>query len=446
VKRVLVANRGEIAVRIIRACQALGLETVAVYSEADRASLHVRLADRALCIGPPQAAESYLNMNALMAAACGAGCDALHPGYGFLAENPALAETCERRGLIFVGPPESVIRLMGDKIAARRFVAKLGVPVMIGSDTPVSSSASAAVAETVGYPLLIKAAAGGGGRGMRIVRSADDLRGAYGSAQAEARAAFGDDRLYLEQYLDRARHVEVQLLADQHETCLHLGERDCSVQRRHQKLVEESPCPAISDRLRREMTEAATAIGREVGYRGAGTVEFLVDLARERYYFLEMNTRIQVEHPVTEVVTGRDLVVGQLRVADGQPIGFTQAEVAIRGHAIECRINAEAPEAGFRPSPGTITTWRVPSLDGVRVDTHCYEGYHVPPFYDSLLAKVIAWGVDREEARQRLRHALEAFVVDGIPTTIPFHRRVLDAPDFVRAEVHTAWVEQGLIR
>jgi acetyl-CoA carboxylase, biotin carboxylase subunit len=443
VKRVLVANRGEIAVRVIRACQVLGLETVAVYSEADRTSLHVRLADRALCIGPPRPMESYLNINALIAAACGSGCDAIHPGYGFLAENAGLPEMCERVGLIFVGPPAPVIRLMGDKLAARRFVAKLGVPVMTGTDEPVSCAAEArAIVEAVGYPLLLTAAAGGGGRGMRVVRAPDDLREAYDNAQAEAHAAFGDARLYVEQYLERARHVEVQILADGHGGCLHLGERDCSSQRRHQKLIEEAPCPALPEALRAEMTEAAIAIAREAGYRSAGTVEFLVDVEHGRYYFLEMNTRIQVEHPVTEMVTGVDLVAAQLRIAARERLSLTQGDVRPRGHAIECRINAEAPEAGFRPSPGPITTWRPPRGDGLRVDTHCYEGYVVPPFYDSLLAKVIAAAPDRDTARERLLRALDAFVVQGVATTISFHRRVLDAPRFADGDIHTGWIEE----
>jgi acetyl-CoA carboxylase, biotin carboxylase subunit len=446
VKRVLVANRGEIAVRVIGACRAIGLETVAIYSEADRAALPARLADRAVCIGPARAAESYLNIGAVLAAARGTGCDAVHPGYGFLAENAEFAERCAEYGLTFVGPPAEVIRLMGDKIGARRFVAGLGVPVVSGTDAPLESAAAAGtVAEHVGYPLLLKAAAGGGGRGMRVVHDAGSLPAAFESARAEAHAAFGDGRLYVERFLDRVRHVEVQILADGHDTTVHLGERDCSLQRRHQKLIEEAPAPGLDERLRRELAEAAVVVARKAGYRGAGTIEFLVDAARGRYYFLEMNTRIQVEHPVTEMVTGVDLVVAQLRVAAGEPVTFAQSDIRVRGHAIECRINAESPAAGFRPSPGTISAWQPPTGDGIRVDTHCYPGYVVPPFYDSLLAKLIAAAEDRETARRRLRDALDRFVVDGVATTIAFHRRILDSPEFVGGEVHTRWVEESFL-
>jgi acetyl-CoA carboxylase biotin carboxylase subunit len=442
VNRVLVANRGEIAVRVIRACKSLGLETVAVFSEADRGSLHARLADRALCIGPARAAESYLDVNAVVTAAKGSGCDAVHPGYGFLAENPILAETCLGHGLTFVGPSAEVIRLMGDKVAARRFVTKLGVPVVSGSEEPMQSAGEVmAVAAGTEYPLLLKAAAGGGGRGMRVVRSAAEIPAAFEQARAEAQAAFGDGRLYVERYLARVRHVEVQVLADDHGACLHLGERDCSLQRRHQKLLEEAPCEALSETLRREILEAATAIAREAGYRNAGTVEFLVDPDRGRYYFLEMNTRIQVEHPVTEMVTGLDLVAAQLRIAAGEPLAVRQSDVRVRGHAIECRINAEAPEADFRPSPGTLSAWRMPEGEGIRVDTHCYPGYAVPPFYDSLLAKLIVSAPGRAEALGRLRRALDTFVAQGVSTTIPFHRRIVDDPAFVAGDVHTRWIE-----
>ena len=442
-RRVLVANRGEIAVRVIRACRALGLETVAVYSEADRGSLPTELADRALCIGPPRSTDSYLRIDTMVTAARGTGCDAVHPGYGFLAENAAFAEQCAASGLTFVGPPPEVIRLMGDKIAARQFAAKLGVPVISGTEAAVHSADEAgAVAEAVGYPILLKAAAGGGGRGMRIVRAPADLREAFERAHAEAQAAFGDGRLYVERFVEQARHVEVQVLADDHGACLSLGERDCSLQRRHQKLVEEAPSPVLSDTLRRELLEAATTLAREAGYRSAGTIEFLVEPARSRYYFLEMNTRIQVEHPVTELVTGVDLVAEQFRVAAGLPLSFTQDEVRVLGHAIECRVNAEAPDQGFRPSPGLITGWVAPEGEGLRVDTHCFEGYRVPPFYDSLLAKVIAVGADREEARTRLLGALGRFAVSGIHTTIPFHQQVLAHCDFIASDIHTRWVEE----
>jgi acetyl-CoA carboxylase, biotin carboxylase subunit len=446
VRRVLIANRGEIAVRVIRACRALGLETVAVYSEADRGSLPTKLADRALCIGPPRSADSYLRIDTIVTAARGTGCDAVHPGYGFLAENPAFAEQCAANDITFVGPPPEAIRLMGDKIAARQFAAKLGVPVISGTEAAVQSADEAcAVAEAVGYPILLKAAAGGGGRGMRIVRTAGDLREAFERAHAEAQAAFGDGRLYVERFVEQARHVEVQVLADDHGGCLSLGERDCSLQRRHQKLVEEAPCPVLTDGLRRELLEAATTLAREAAYRSAGTIEFLVEPARGRYYFLEMNTRIQVEHPVTEMVTGVDLVAEQFRVAAGSPLSFTPDEARVRGHAIECRVNAEAPAEAFRPAPGRITGWTAPEGEGLRVDTHCFEGYVVPPFYDSLLAKVIAVGADREEARTRLLGALGRFAVGGIHTTIPFHQRVLAHRDFIGSDIHTRWIEEAFL-
>jgi acetyl-CoA carboxylase, biotin carboxylase subunit len=446
VRRVLVANRGEIAVRVIRACRALGLETVAVYSEADRGSLPTKLADRALCIGPPRSADSYLRSDAMVTAARGTGCDAIHPGYGFLAENPVFAEICAKSGLIFVGPPPQVIRLMGDKIAARQFAAKLGVPVISGTEEALHSAEEAgAVAANVGYPVLLKAAAGGGGRGMRIVRAPGDLREAFERARAEAQAAFDDGRLYVERFVERARHVEVQVLADDYGVCLHLGERDCSLQRRHQKLVEEAPCPVLSDALRRELLEAAVTLARESGYRSAGTIEFLVEPAQNRYYFLEMNTRIQVEHPVTEMVTGVDLVAEQFRIAAGSPLSFTQDQIRVRGHSIECRVNAEAPDDGFRPSPGRITSWTAPEGEGLRVDTHCFEGYVVPPFYDSLLAKAIAFAVNREGARTRLLGALSRFAVGGIDTTIPFHQRVLVHPDFIESRIHTRWIEESFL-
>ena len=445
-RRVLVANRGEIAVRVIRACRALGLESVAVYSEADRGSLATQLADRALCIGPPRSSDSYLRIDTLVTAARGTGCDAVHPGYGFLAENPAFAEMCARSDLTFVGPPPEVIRLMGDKIAARQFAAKLGVPVISGTEEALHSvDEASAVATEVGYPVLLKAAAGGGGRGMRIVRAPDELREAFERARVEAQAAFADGRLYVERFVEEARHIEVQVLADEHGSCIHLGERDCSLQRRHQKLVEEAPSPVLSDSLRRELLESAVTLAREAGYRSAGTIEFLVEPARGRYYFLEMNTRIQVEHPVTEMVTGVDLVTEQFRVAAGSRLSVARDQVRVRGHAIETRVNAEAADDGFRPSPGRITSWRAPEGEGIRVDTHCFEGYVVPPFYDSLLAKTIAFGAKREEARTRLLGALGRFTVGGIQTTISLHRRVLAHPDFIENRIHTRWIEESFL-
>jgi len=442
-KRVLVANRGEIAVRVIRACRALGLETVAVYSEADRGALHTRLADRAVCVGPPPSAASYLNVPSILATALGTGCDAVHPGYGFLAENAAFATACQEQGLRFVGPPPDAIRLMGNKLEARRLAARLGVPVVAGSPGPVRSVDDAA---SLGYPLLLKASAGGGGRGMRLVRSAAELGPQIERASAEARAAFGDGTLYAERYLEQVRHVEVQVLADARGGIVHLGERDCSLQRRHQKILEEAPSPAVRPSLRRALTEAALDLARAVEYQGAGTVEFVLDPATERFYFIEMNTRIQVEHPVTEMITGLDLVGLQLRLAGGEPLPLGQADVRVAGHAIECRINAEAPEEGFRPCPGTVTVWVPPVRDGVRVDTHIEPGAVVSPFYDSLLAKVVAHGADRAGAIARLRDALAAFQVEGVSTTVGFSRRIVDHPDFVTARVHTRWVEEELAR
>jgi acetyl-CoA carboxylase biotin carboxylase subunit len=445
VNTVLVANRGEIAVRVIRACRALGLRTVAVYSEADRGALHARLADRAVCIGPAPAALSYLDARALLATARGVGADAVHPGYGFLAENADFAAACAEAGLIFVGPSAEAIRAMGDKVQARERAAALGIPVVPGSRGALADLAKAEVAaRTLGYPLLIKAAAGGGGRGMRIVRSAGELGQAFVAAQAEARAAFGDGRLYAERFLERVRHVEIQVLADRFGAAVQLGERDCSIQRRHQKLLEEAPSPAVTPALRAAMGEAALALVREIKYENAGTVEFVLEPSAGRFSFIEMNTRIQVEHPVTEMVTGVDLVAAQLRLAAGEPLALVQAGVRIEGHALECRINAEAPDAGFRPSPGRVERWEVPRGPGLRVDTHVEPGALVPPFYDSLLAKVIAHGRDRADAMARMREALGRFEVGGVETTIAFHRRILAHPDFVGGRVHTRWVEDEL--
>ena len=444
---VLVANRGEIAVRVIRACRSLGLRTVAVYSEADRGALHTRLADRAVCIGPAPAARSYLDAPALLATARGTGADAIHPGYGFLAENADFAAACAEAGLTFVGPSAEAIRAMGDKIHARERAAALGVPIVPGSRAPVGDSTQAeTVGRSVGYPMLLKAAAGGGGRGMRIVRAAGELREAFTAAQAEAQVAFGDDRLYVERFLERVRHVEIQILADRFGAALQLGERDCSVQRRHQKLLEEAPSPAVTPALRAAMGEAALVLARAIKYEGAGTVEFVLEEASGRFAFIEMNTRIQVEHPVTEMVTGVDLVAVQLRLAAGEPLPFAQAEVTISGHALECRINAEDPAAGFRPSPGRIGRWTPPDGPGLRVDTHVEAGATVPPFYDSLLAKVVAHGRDREAAIARMADALARFDVDGVATTLPFHRRILDHVDFVAGRIHTRWVEDELSR
>ena len=445
-KRVLVANRGEIAVRVIRACRTLGLETVAVYSTGDRDAAHTRLADRAVCIGPPAAAASYLSIPALVTTALGTGCDAVHPGYGFLAENASFAQTCAERGLRFVGPGPDAIRAMGDKVRAREMAAAIGVPVVPGSAGPVATVEEASrVAAGIGFPLLFKAAAGGGGRGMRVVREDAGLAGAFIAAQAEAQAAFSDPTLYVERFLEKVRHVEIQVMADGHGASVHLGERDCSLQRRHQKLLEEAPSPSVTPAIRAAMGETALAVVRHIGYENAGTVEFVLEPASGRFYFIEMNTRIQVEHPVTEMLTGVDLVATQLRVAAGEPLGLTQADVGLRGHAIECRINAEDPDLDFRPGPGTVTTWRPPAGERIRVDTHVEAGSQVPPFYDSLLAKVIVAAPDRSAAIARMDRALADFAVEGIPTTIGFHRRVLAHPDFVAGRVHTRWVEEELL-
>ena len=444
-KRVFVANRGEIAVRVIRACKALGLETVLGVSEADRASLGARLADRVICIGPPPAAQSYLRPEILVTAALGAGCQALHPGYGFLSERASFQRLCSDAGLAFVGPPAEAMEAMGDKLNAIRIARRSGVPTVPGSGDLVSAQSASAAAATIGFPCLLKASAGGGGRGMRIIRSEGELAAAFASAGAEARAAFGDATLYLEKYIEQARHVEVQVIGDLSGDLRHLLERDCSVQRRHQKLIEEAPAPGLPPAARTEMTEAALALAREVGYASAGTVEFVYDIAAERYYFLEMNTRIQVEHHVTEAITGVDLVREQLRIAAGERLSFRQTEIAAHGHAIECRINAEDPARDFAPSPGRVARWDAPSGPGVRLDTHCFEGCVVPPYYDSLLAKLIVWGEDRDCAVARALAALEDFNVEGVSTTIPFHRDVLSHPDFRGANVTTRWVEDGFL-
>ena len=444
-KRVFVANRGEIAVRVIAACRALGLETVLGVSEADRDSLGARLADRAVCIGPPAAAHSYLRPDILIAAAKGTGCQALHPGYGFLAERADFQRMCAAADIVFVGPPAAAIEAMGDKVNAIAIAKRVGVPTIPGSDRLQSEDDARALAQAIGYPCLLKASAGGGGRGMRIVRSEEDLAMAFASARAEAQAAFGDSTVYLEKFIERARHIEIQVIGDLHGNLCHLFERDCSVQRRHQKLVEEAPSPALSPIQRAEMAETALALAREVGYSGAGTVEFVYDMDDGRFYFLEMNTRIQVEHPVTEMVTGIDIVQEQLRIAAGAPLSFRQADVTIAGHAIECRINAEDAPRGFVPSPGRVTRWRVPAGPDVRLDTHCYEGYLVPPFYDSMIAKLIVRGEGRQHALDQMSAALAAFAVEGVATTIPFHRAVLAHEDFRDGRVTTRWVESEFL-
>ncbi len=441
-KKVLVANRGEIAVRVIRACRELGIRTVAVYSEADRDSLHVRMADEAFCIGPPPAADSYLNIPNILSTAELLGVDAIHPGYGFLSEDPRFAEICRDAKITFIGPPPEATEAIGNKAKAREIAQRAGVPVVPGSPGPVRSEREAyQVADRLGYPLLVKASAGGGGRGMRVVHNREDLGRALQTAQREAEAAFGSGELYLEKYLEEPRHVEVQVLADARGNAVHLGERDCSIQRRHQKLLEEAPAPGLSPRLRAQLHRAALRLVHAIGYVNAGTVEFLVD-RQENFYFLEMNTRIQVEHPVTEAVTGLDLVAEQIRIAAGERLRFSQREVEFRGHALECRINAEDPAHDFRPSPGRVVSFVPPGGPGVRVDTHVYAGYTIPPYYDSLIAKVVAWGRDRAEAIARMERALREFEITGIRTTIPLHRAILDNAFFRRGEVYTNFVQR----
>ncbi|MFQ5774862.1 MAG: acetyl/propionyl/methylcrotonyl-CoA carboxylase subunit alpha [Kiloniellaceae bacterium] len=443
-RRVLIANRGEIAFRIVRACRSLGLESVAVYSEADRASPHVWAADRAVRIGPAAPERSYLDANALLHVARACGCDAIHPGYGFLAENHEFAARCIGEGLVFVGPSPETIGLMGDKAAARRCAARLGVPVAPGSEAAFADAAHAAEAAVgIGFPVLLKARAGGGGRGMRVADSAEAFEGLFLQAKAEAAAAFGDGAIYLERYIPRVRHVEVQVFGDSHGNLRHLWERDCTVQRRHQKLIEEAFSPALGPGTRKQICEAAEALARGVGYVGAGTVEFIYDLDNGGYYFIEMNTRIQVEHPVTEVLTGIDLVAEQLRVAAGHELSFARnGAPRADGHVIEFRINAEDADNDFMPAPGRLSRWRPPSGAGLRLDSHVYEGYAVSPYYDPLLGKLIVRGADRVEAMARARAALTDFEVEGIATTVPFHLRMLNHPDFVESRVHTRWIEE----
>jgi acetyl-CoA carboxylase, biotin carboxylase subunit len=444
VTRVLVANRGEIALRIIRACQGLGIATVLAHSEADRDSLGARIADRAVCIGPASATQSYLDARLLVNAALATGCDALHPGYGFLAESAELSRLCADNGIAFVGPQPEQIAQMGNKIRARQLAAQVGLPTLSGSTQVASAEEAVEIARRVGLPMMIKAAAGGGGRGMKIVQREEDMAPMFTAASNEARAAFGDGTLYLERYIANARHIEVQVLADQHGNVIHLGERDCSLQRRHQKLVEEAPAPNISEDLRQRIREAGVALARGFGYENAGTVEFIVDQDAQDFYFLEMNTRIQVEHPVTEMVTGIDLVQEQLRVARGERLRFAQDDVQLRGHAIECRINAEHVEQGFRPSPGLITAWDPPAGPNIRLDSHCHAGYKVPIFYDSMIGKLIVYGTDRKEALERMSRALELFRVEGVATTIGFQHFLVNQPRFASGQVNTKLVEEVL--
>ncbi len=439
-EKVLIANRGEIALRIHRACREMGIQTVAVHSTADADAMHVRLADESVCIGAPSSTDSYLNIPAIISAAEITGADAIHPGYGFLSENANFASIVIEHGISFIGPSPDHIRLMGDKIAAKTTMKRLGVPVTPGTDGAITTDKEAfEAAAEIGYPLLIKASAGGGGRGMKLVRSHDEIHTALAAARSEARVAFGDDSVYMERYLGRPRHIEVQVLADHYGNVIHLGERDCSLQRRHQKILEETPSPALNASQRDDIGRVVVEAMKEIGYIGLGTVEFLYEDGH--FYFIEMNTRLQVEHPITEMITGLDLVREQIRVATGAPLGYRQEDLEFRGHSIECRVNAENPQT-FAPAPGRITDYHPPGGLGVRVDSALYSGYRVPPYYDSLVAKLIVHGTNRNECLMRLRRALEEYVVGGIETTIPLHMAVIEEPDFINGAYDIHWLEE----
>ncbi|MFA7655802.1 acetyl-CoA carboxylase biotin carboxylase subunit [Acidithiobacillus thiooxidans] len=441
-EKILIANRGEIALRIQRACRELGIRTVAVHSEPDRDLMHVKLADESVCIGPAPSDQSYLNVPAVIAAAEVTDAEAIHPGYGFLSENADFAERVENSGFAFIGPRAETIRLMGDKIAAKAAMIKAGVPCVPGSDGPLpdDNEALKKLAKEIGYPVILKAAGGGGGRGMRVVHTEAHLINAANLTRAEAGKAFGNPTLYMEKFLETPRHIEFQVLCDAHGHCVHLGERDCSVQRRHQKVVEEAPAPGITDKQRAEIGAAVVKACSDMGYRGAGTIEFLYDPGSKTFYFIEMNTRVQVEHPVTEMITGVDIVKAQILIAAGKPLPFRQEDVRLQGHAIECRINAEDPEK-LMPSPGQITAWHPPGGPGIRVDSHIYAGYRVPPFYDSMIGKIIAYGNDREEAQMRMRSALRETSIEGIQTNILLHRRILEEAQYAAGEVNIHYLE-----
>ncbi|PPS44951.1 acetyl-CoA carboxylase biotin carboxylase subunit [Chroococcidiopsis sp. TS-821] len=439
--KILIANRGEIALRIIRACEEMGIATVAVHSTVDRDSLHVQLADEAVCIGEAPSSKSYLNIPRIIAAALTRNATAIHPGYGFLAENARFAEICADHQITFIGPSPEAIRAMGDKSTAKETMIRAGVPIVPGSDGLLKDELEAsAIARQIGYPVIVKATAGGGGRGMRLVRDDSEITKLFLAAQGEAEAAFGNPGLYLEKFIERPRHIEFQILADSYGNVIHLGERDCSIQRRHQKLLEEAPSPALTPELREKMGEAAVKAAKSIDYVGAGTVEFLLAPNGE-FYFMEMNTRIQVEHPVTEMITGLDLVAEQIRIAQGEKLQLTQDQVVLRGHAIECRINAEDPDHDFRPSPGRISGYLPPGGPGVRMDSHVYTDYQIPPYYDSLIAKLIVWGPDRASAIRRMKRALRECALTGLPTTINFHQRILETPEFLQGDVYTNFVE-----
>ena len=444
-KRVLIANRGEIAVRIIKACEENDMETILVVSEADQDSLPARLADKVVCIGPPQVNLSYLNIPMIIATAKGTGADAIHPGYGFLAENPELPRACEDNGIIFIGPRSETMRQMGDKISARKIAIDCNVPINEGSEGLANFADVETKAEEIGYPVLIKASAGGGGRGMRIVHDPKDLKNAFDMASNEAQQAFGDPTLFVERYLQNARHVEVQILGDNFGRVVHLGQRDCSPQRRYQKVVEEAPPVGLPKELTDGISDAAIALAKGINYNSAGTVEFLVDMDRNQFFFMEVNTRIQVEHPITEEITGVDLVREQIRLAFGHPLSMKQSDIQFNGHAIECRITAEDSRNDFMPTPGRITRFVVPCGDNVRVDTHCYQGYLISPFYDSLLGKLIATGDDREQALENLKTALADFEIEGVESNIPFLQYLIEQPEFTAAKINIKWIESSVL-
>lgn len=443
--KILIANRGEIALRILHSCKELGISTIAVHSSIDRQALHVQLADESVCIGPPPSSKSYLNIPNIISAALTRNATAIHPGYGFLAENARFAEICTDHKIIFIGPSPEAIRAMGDKSTAKKTMQQAGVPTVPGSPGLIDSEEEALkIATKIGYPVIIKATAGGGGRGMRLVRQESEFGRLFRAAQGEAEAAFGNAGVYLEKFIERPRHIEFQILADNYGNVVHLGERDCSIQRRHQKLLEEAPSPFLTPNLRKKMGEAAIKAAKSIKYQGAGTVEFLVDGAGN-FYFMEMNTRIQVEHPVTEMITSLDLINEQIRVAQGEKLSFNQSQVQLNGHAIECRINAEDPTQNFRPHPGKISGYLPPGGPGVRVDSHVYTDYEIPPYYDSLIGKLIVWGPNRDMAIKRMRRALQECAITGIPTTIGFHQRILETPAFLAGDVYTNFIEEHFI-
>jgi acetyl-CoA carboxylase biotin carboxylase subunit len=445
ISTILIANRGEIAVRIIKSCRNMGIKTIVALSDTDLQSLPARMADQVVCIGPAPPIKSYLNIGALVTAAEGVGADAIHPGYGFLAENPELGEACSETGLVLIGPKSDTIRKMGDKLLARKTVKNLSIPVVPGSELVHSFEEAASTAENIGFPLLIKSAAGGGGKGIKTVLNSNQLKTLYAEASAEAHASFGDDRIYIERFIADARHIEVQIIADCHGNIVHLFERDCSPQRRYQKMVEEAPSPVVSKEIRKQITSAAIRIVDHIGYENAGTIEFILDQQQHKFYFLEMNTRIQVEHPVTEMITNFDIVEEQIKIAEGKALSIAQNDVKMTGHAIECRITAESPENNFRPTPGRINKWQEPQGPGIRVDTHCFSGYMVPPYYDSLLAKLIVSGTNRKEAISLMQKALQHFSVSGVRTNIAFLSSIINHNDFITGNIHTRWLEEVMV-